>query len=187
MADNEENVQDSPEPKAAPAGHGEAEETADPLASLSPAGRELLEVSLEVLKEFDPQAGALHDIPQVSIDKAHTLRACQLMKDDPRIAVKMLLCMSCVDYSEYFQMVYVLQSLEPERTVVLRTDVPYSDATVPSVTPVWKGADWYEREAHDLFGVNFDGHPNLAPLLLYDGFEGFPGRKEFQFNEYQEF
>ena len=111
----------------------------------------------------------------------------QKAKDDPRIAVKMLLCLACVDYSDYFQLVYVLQSLDPERTLALRTDVPYSDATVPSVTPVWRAADWYEREAHDLFGVSFDGHPDLAPLLLYEGFEGFPGRKEFPFNEYQEF
>ena len=165
----------------------EEEPPADPLAALTPAGRELLDVSLEVLKEFDPHPGALDDIPQVSVDKQHTLRACQLMKDDPRIAAKMLLCLACVDYSEYFQMVYVLQSLEPERTVALRTDVPYSDATVPSVTPVWRAANWYEREAHDLFGVGFDGHPDLSPLLLYEGFEGFPGRKEFPFNEYQEF
>ena len=193
MAESEENAAASPESPAEPAavparaGHGEEEPPADPLAALTPAGRELLGVSLEVLKEFDPHPGALDDIPQVSVDKQHTLRACQLMKDDPRIAAKMLLCLACVDYSEYFQMVYVLQSLEPERTVALRTDVPYSDATVPSVTPVWRAANWYEREAHDLFGVGFDGHPDLSPFLLWEGFEGFPGRKEFPFNEYQEF
>ena len=200
MAENEEqgegNVEESQEPAKEPAaastpapkpaGHGE-KEPADPLAGLTSAGRELLDVYLEVLKEFDPQAGALDDIPQISLAKQHTRQACQLIKEDPRIAAKMLLCMSCVDYTEYFQMVYVLQSLEPERTVVLRTDVPYSDASVPSVTSVWRAADWYEREAHDLFGVDFDGHPNLAPLLLYEGFEGYPGRREFPFNEYQEF
>ena len=165
----------------------EPEPEADPLAALTSSGRELLEVSLDVLKDLAPQAGALDDIPQVSVDKTHTLTACRLIKDDPRISARMLLCLACVDYSEYFQMVYVLQSLEPERTLVLRTDVPYSDAIVPSVTSVWRAADWYEREAHDLFGVDFDGHPDMAPLLLYEGFEGFPGRKEFPFNEYQEF
>ena len=193
MADDEENGEASgetpAEPTAAPAKSGPAEEESapDPLAALTPAGRQLLDVSLEVLREFDPQPGALGDIPQVSVEKQHTLQACQLIKDDPRIAAKMLLCLACVDYSEYFQMVYVLQSLAPERTLTLRTDVPYSDATVPSVTPVWRAANWYEREAHDLFGVSFDGHPDLAPLLLYEGFEGYPGRKEFPFNEYQEY
>ncbi len=177
------------EPTATPAAaaHGEPEPAADPLESLTPAGRELLDDFLEVLSEFDPRAGALDDIPQVSVEKQHVLQACHLIKDDPRIAAKMLLCLSCVDYTEYFQMVYVLQSLEPERTLALRTDVPYSDATVPSVTPVWRAANWYEREAHDLFGVTFDGHPDLAPLILNEGFEGYPGRREFQFNEYQEF
>ncbi len=196
MAENEENVEESQESPAEPtaaadapgaAGHGEDQPAADPLAALSPAGKELLDVSLEVLKEFSPQGGALDDIPQVSVEKRYTQQACQLIKDDTRIAAKMLLCLSCVDYSEYFQIVYVLQSLEPERTLVLRTDVPYSDATVPSVTSVWRAANWYEREAHDLFGVSFDGHPDLSPLLLYEGFEGYPGRKEFPFYEYQEF
>jgi len=180
---------DSPESAATskPAGHGEEEPVVDPLANLTSSGIALLDVSLDVLKDFFPEGGALDDIPQVSISKEHTLEACRLIKEDPRTATEMLLCLACVDYSEYFQMVYILQSLKPERTLVLRTTVPYLDTTVPSVTSVWRAADWYEREAHDLFGVSFDGHPDMSPLLLYEGFEGFPGRKEFPFNEYQEF
>ena len=73
----------------------------------------------------------------------------------------------------------LLQSLEPERTIVLKTEAPYEDPVVPSVTSVWRAADWYEREAHDLFGVVFDGHPDLSPLLLYDEFEGFPAARNF--------
>jgi len=180
---------DSPESAATskPASHGEEEPVVGPLANLTSSGIALLDVSLDVLKDFFPEGGALDDIPQVSISKEHTLEACRLIKEDPRTATEMLLCLACVDYSEYFQMVYILQSLEPERTLVLRTTVPYLDTTVPSVTSVWRAADWYEREAHDLFGVSFDGHPDMSPLLLYEGFEGFPGRKEFPFNEYQEF
>jgi len=172
---------------AAHGAHGADEPPADPLAGLSPSGRELLDTAMDVLKELSPDASALDDLPQVNIDKQHVLAACRLMKDDPRINGQMLLCLTCVDFSEYFQLIYILQSLDPERTVAIRTDVPYSDASVSSVTSVWQAADWYEREAHDLFGVDFDGHPDLSPLLLYDGFEGFPGRKEFPFNEYQEF
>ena len=87
----------------------------------------------------------------------------------------------------HVQMVYVLQSLEPERTIVVKTDAPYDDPNVPSVTSVWSAADWYEREAHDLYGISFEGHPDLSPLLLYDGFEGYPGRKDYPFYEYREF
>jgi NADH-quinone oxidoreductase subunit C len=195
VADSGENQEAAPEPvdspestaTSKPAGHGEEEPAVDPLANLTPSGIALLDVSLDVLKDFFPEGGALDDIPQVSISKEHTLEACRLIKEDPRTATEMLLCLACVDYSKYFEMVYILQSLEPERTLVLRTNVPYSDTTVPSVSSVWRAADWYEREAHDLFGVNFDGHPDMSPLLLYEGFEGFPGRKEYPFNEYQEF
>jgi NADH-quinone oxidoreductase subunit C len=95
--------------------------------------------------------------------------------------------LACVDYLEYFQIVYILHSLDPDRTAVIKTDVPYETAALPSVTSVWRAADWYEREAHDLFGVHFEGHPDLSPLLLYEGFEGYPGRKEYPFNDYQEF
>ena len=98
-----------------------------------------------------------------------------------------LLCLSCVDYKDSLQLVYILHSLEPDRILVVKTSVPYDDPRLPSVTPIWRAGEWYEREAHDLFGVVFDGHPDLAPLLLYDGFEGYPGRKEFPFNDYQEF
>ena len=57
---------------------------------------------------------------------------------------------------------------------------------LPTVTGVWGGADWYERESNDLFGVRFEGHPNLVPLLLYEDFEGYPGRKSFPFHDYDE-
>ena len=99
----------------------------------------------------------------------------------------MLLCLACVDYQERFELVYFLQSLANESTLVIKTQVPYENPLLPSVTEVWPAADWYEREAHDLFGVSFEGHPDLSPLLLYPEFEGFPGRKEFPFYEYREF
>ena len=105
------------------------------------------------------------------------------MKEDERIGAKMLLCLTAVDYPPgsgsggghgrgrgepeaeveeapgRLEMVYVLQSLEPERTIVLKTNAPYDDPVVPSVTSVWRAADWYEREAHDLFGVAFRWTP----------------------------
>ena len=99
----------------------------------------------------------------------------------------MLLCLACVDYQERFELVYFLQSLARERTLVIKAAVPYDAPSLPSVADVWPAADWYEREAHDLFGVTFSGHPDLSPLLLYPEFEGFPGRKEYDFYDYREF
>ena len=94
MADQEETQEpESQPPKAqtpdspASSGHGEPEPDADPLAALTSPGKELLGASLEVLKNLSPEAGALNDIPQVSVDKEHTLEACRLMKADPRICL----------------------------------------------------------------------------------------------------
>ena len=164
-----------------------ADEADEAVEGLSQANQEFLGVLKEVFKDFHLRPGALDDLLQVTIDPGDTLRVCRLAKDDPRLRMSQLSCLACVDYQEYFQIVYFLRSWDPERTVVIKTDVPYQTASLPSVTSVWRAADWYEREAHDLFGVHFEGHPDLSPLLLYEGFEGYPGRKEYPFNDYQEF
>jgi NADH-quinone oxidoreductase subunit C len=92
-----------------------------------------------------------------------------------------------VDYEDHFQLVYFLHSLDREQTLVVKTEVSYEDPVLPSVSHVWAAAEWYEREASDLFGVKFDGNPDSSPLLLYEGFGGYPGRKSFPFYEYREF
>ena len=210
-----DSERERPNPNPPPEGEGISEEEAEPegpdLSSLSNDGRALLDSVLNVLRDHHPQPGTLSDLPQVTVERQYILDVCRAMKDDERIGAKMLLCLTAVDYPPgsgsggghgrgrvepeedveeapgRLEMVYVLQSLEPERTIVLKTEAPYDDPVVPSVTSIWRAADWYEREAHDLFGVAFDGHPDLSPLLLYDGFEGYPGRKEFPFYEYREF
>ena len=154
---------------------------------LSQSSRELLPYLEELFREFNPQPGVLLDLPQVTVEAKDIAQACRLAKNEPRLDCKLLLCLSCVDYKEYFQLVYFLHSITHEQPLVIKANVPFEDPHLPSVTSVWRAAEWYEREAHDLFGVTFDGHPNLAPLLLYEGFEGYPGRKEYSFHEYQEF
>ena len=62
----------------------------------------------------------------------------------------------------------------------------HDNPLVPSVISIWRGADWFEREGHDLFGVVFQGIRTLAPLVLYEGFEGHPGLKSFPFHDYEE-
>lgn len=155
--------------------------------ALSQSGRDLLAISQEVLKDFHLEAGVLDNLPQITVEPGDTAQVCRRAKEDPRLAMRQLLCLACVDYQDHLQLVYFLHSLEPDRTMVVKTSVATDNPRLPSVTPIWRAGEWYEREAHDLFGVIFDGHPDLSPLLLYDGFEGFPGRKEFPFNDYQEF
>ena len=165
----------------------EAEPPPDPIELLPPPRRATLDRAAAILSEFGPTPGALGDLPQVTVPPEQIVAAGVACRDDPELDCRMLLCLACVDYEERFDLVYFLQSLANERTLVLRTVVPYDSPSLPSVSGVWPAADWYEREAHDLFGVSFDGHPDLSPLLLYPEFEGFPGRKEYPFYEYREF
>ena len=194
---------DQPSASLEPAGaseeaSGDTVEETEPegpdLSSLDQDGLALLDTMLAALEPYSPQPGTLSDLPQVTVERQHITEVCRTMKDDDRVGAKMLLCMTAVDnppsaasQEPVVQMVYILQSLEPERTLVVKTEAPYDDPVLPTVTGVWRAAEWYEREAHDLFGVSFDGHPDPSPLLLYDEFEGFPGRKEFPFYEYREF
>ena len=111
---------------------------------------------------------------------------CSILKENPDLAFDFLLCLCVVDYEEHLQVVYHLYSTVKKHKMVLKASVPTEDPSIPSVVSVWPGADWFEREGHDLFGVVFEGHPNMTPLLLYEGFEGFPGRKSYDFNDYTE-
>jgi NADH:ubiquinone oxidoreductase subunit C len=154
---------------------------------LSQTGIQTLKAAEELFQDFAPQRGLLSDLPQIVVDPSGIDQVCRIAKDDPRLDLKMLLCLSCVDYEDHFQLVYFLHSLDREQTLVVKTEVSYEDPVLPSVSHVWAAAEWYEREASDLFGVKFDGNPDSSPLLLYEGFGGYPGRKSFPFYEYREF
>ena len=82
------------------------------------------------------------------------------------------------EYSDY-TMVYHLLSLETARRVRLKVNLDGPDPAVPSVTDLWPAADWYEREAFDMFGVRFDGHPNLRRILMPHHWQGYPLRKDY--------
>jgi len=111
---------------------------------------------------------------------------CLILRDNNETTFDYLLLLCVVDYEDYLQVVYHLYSTTLKHTLVIKTNVSPEEPFLDSVTSVWKGADWYEREAHDLFGVLFNGHPSLSPLLLYEGFEGFPGRRNYEMPEYKE-
>ena len=84
-----------------------------------------------------------------------------------------------------FDVVYHLYSSSANMRLRVKTRVPENDPVVPSVTSLWKAANWFERECFDLFGIKFSGHPNLKRILLYEGFEGHPLRKDYPINKRQ--
>ena len=132
------------------------------------------------------EIGAAVDEVTVTIDPQLVPEVCRIAKDHPDLDFDYLRCISAVDYIERIEVNYHLFSLRRRHKMVVKTNVQPDKPRVPTVVNVWRGADWFEREAHDLFGVVFQDHPNLIPLLLYDGFEGHPGLKSFPYHEYEE-
>jgi NADH-quinone oxidoreductase subunit C len=118
----------------------------------------------------------------VTIDVAadRWVEVATMVRDDPRTACDFFDWLSAYDDRDAGLAVAAhVWSLRHKIGVVLRTHVPRDAAQLTSLTSVWPGADWHERETFEMFGIEFDGHPNLVPLLLPDGFEGHPLRKEF--------
>jgi NADH-quinone oxidoreductase subunit C len=109
---------------------------------------------------------------------------CRVMRDDPALRFELCSSVSGVDYlgtpdGRRLHAVYELTSMTYRRRLRLETAVTAEDAHVPSVTEVYPTADWQEREAYDMFGIVFDGHPNLTRILMPDDWEGFPQRKDY--------
>ncbi len=113
----------------------------------------------------------------------------KFLKEDPEYAFTMLVDLTAVDYLGYegketrFEVVYHLFSLKSRERVRIKVPVPEDEPEVDSVTSLWWGANWLEREVFDLFGIRFRGHPNLERLLLWEGFEGHPLRKDYPLRE----
>ena len=84
-----------------------------------------------------------------------------------------------------FEVVYHLHSLEPFQRLRLKCRVSGKDPAIDSVTSVWRGADWYEREVWDMFGVHFRNHPNLQRILMPTDWEGHPLRKDYPVHGYK--
>ncbi len=124
----------------------------------------------------------------VEVERDDILKVMSVAKDDPRLALNFLRCLSGVDQEEDgFEVIYHLMSLEKKHDVVIKTNVARDDAHVASVASVWKAANWHEREARDMFGITFDDHPHLVPLLLpEDMTDHFPLRKDNPLAEIEE-
>jgi NADH-quinone oxidoreductase subunit C len=103
------------------------------------------------------------------------------LKTTPGLDFNYLSYITTVDYQSYFEVVYHLVSLEHNQSLLMRVRCTTRDnPTVPSVVSLWRGADFQEREIYDLMGISFTGHPNLKRIFLWDGFQGYPLRKDFK-------
>jgi NADH-quinone oxidoreductase subunit C len=104
------------------------------------------------------------------------------LRDDPALRFDFAMDLTGVDHfgeEPRFEVVYHLYSLEKKHRVRIKVRIPEDDPTIDSAVSVWPGINWYEREAYDMYGIAFRGHPGLKRILMYEGFEGHPLRKDY--------
>ena len=149
------------------------------------------EFSLQLLKENHPD-GILDTLsPQgdatAVIRPEFLAKIMDFLKNDSRLLFNILMDITAVDYSKRkprFDVVYHLLSLSFNRRLRIKVQVE-EGKPVDSLTPMWGCANWLEREVWDMFGISFTGHPNLKRILMYDGFEGHPLRKDYPIKKRQ--
>jgi NADH-quinone oxidoreductase subunit C len=155
--------------------------------------------AIEKIKELAAQAvaGAQIEIvnstpaaqqPALLVDRDHMYAVAKFLKEDPRFEMDFCSCVTGVDYLAKgdkpgcIEVVYHLYSVaQKQGPIVLKVRAPreLDQCRVPSLTPLWRGCEFQEREAYDLFGVKFDGHPDLRRILMWDEFTDHPMRKDY--------
>lgn len=127
-----------------------------------------------------PQSVVEYDDTSVFVEPNSISQTCSFLNRTPGLEFDYIDNLTAVDYLDYFEVVYHLVSLQHNHSLVLKTRLhDRENPVVPSVTNIWAGADFQEREVWDLFGIRFEGHPNLKRILLWEGFEGHPLRRDF--------
>ena len=102
-----------------------------------------------------------------------------LLKETPELGFDYLDMIAAADYGTYFELVYTFMSLERNQRFMFKTRLDRENPVLPTISVLWQGADFQEREIFDLFGICFDGHANLRRIAMWEGFEGHPLRKDF--------
>jgi NADH-quinone oxidoreductase subunit C len=114
------------------------------------------------------------------IDRRYGLEAARLLRDE--LQLDYCSNATAVDWPQYLEMVYHLFSIEKKEgplVIRLRTANRSDDVTLPSLTPIWRSAEFQEREAFDLYGIVFTGHPDLRRILMWEGYTDHPMRKDY--------
>ncbi len=127
------------------------------------------------------------------VERAALRQTLAFCRDAGALAFDVLMDLTAVDYAKFpgredgprFEVVYHLYSIAHNHRLRVKVRVDEDDAVVPSAVPLWPIANWFEREVWDMFGIRFEGHPDLRRLLMYEEFVGHPLRKDYPINRRQ--
>lgn len=134
--------------------------------------------------------GAKFDRDELSIyvERSAIREACLLLRDNPEFPFNYLSDVTCVDWypsEPRFEVIYQLLSISKKERVRLKVRLAGGSPALESITPVWPGANYFEREVFDLFGIRFNGHPYLRRLLMPEDWDGNPLRKDYPVEGYR--
>ena len=133
-------------------------------------------------------AESARDEETIVVDRDRAHEVMQMLHDDPALSFNFLSDLTAVDWLERNSALrrgLSLRSLTHGHRLRVKIGVDGTDPWVHSVALIWKAADWLERECYDMFGIRFEGHPDLRRILLYDSFVGHPLRKDYPYNRRQ--
>jgi NADH-quinone oxidoreductase subunit C len=142
----------------------------------------IIEVLGEAVPGVDLSALESIDQPAVRVPRERLVEVCTALRDLPDLQFSFLADITAIDWwprEPRFEVVYLLASPERRLRVRLKVQVPGRDPRVPAMHEVWPAAGWLEREVWDLFGIVFDGHPDLRRVLMPEDWEGHPLRKDY--------
>ena len=123
--------------------------------------------------------------PFVKVSPASMLDVAIYVRSHPKLDFDFMMCLSGVDYGKgTLGVVYHLASMTHRHKITIKVEAPKDNAVVPSVDSIWQAANWHEREAFDLYGITFTGHPDLRRILLPEDWEGHPLRKDYKVPEF---
>lgn len=144
------------------------------------------QIATLLVSKFGPAITA--SLPEDKHPRVHTTakdwrRIAEFLRNDPALAFDFLQCLTAIDYVADNQLcaAYDLYSTEHEHVFAVKVYMDRDNPHVDSVCDLWPAADWHEREAFDLMGIVFDGHPDLRRILLPEDWEGHPLRKDYIF------
>jgi NADH-quinone oxidoreductase subunit C len=124
--------------------------------------------------------------PYCTVKAEAILEICRWLKSDLETHFDLCASISGTDDTKNFWVVYHLYSTVKNHRAVVKVKLDRGAPVVDSVVSVWKAADWHEREAYDMYGIRFEGHPDLRRILLPEDWPGYPLRKDYEFpDEYQ--
>ena len=119
------------------------------------------------------------NVEMLELEVKDLINACKLLKESSETSFDFLVLITSTDTKKGYQSIYTLHSTTTKKSLRIKITAGKDNPTVPSISHLWKTANWYEREAYDMMGITFTGHPNLKRILNPENWEGYPLRKDY--------